>query len=58
MLKNRPFKNYSIPINVLSTFYTGGLVNLFIWWLNNDGVYTAEEMMKYVNAIFEQNYDG
>lgn len=58
LLKNRPFKNYSIPINVLSTFYTGGLVNLFIWWLNNDGVYTAAEMMKYVNAIFEQNYDG
>ena len=51
LLQNRPFKTTTIPLNLLSTFYTGGLVNLFIWWLNNDGVYSVEEMMRYVNGI-------
>ena len=51
LLQNRPFKKYSVPINVMSTFYTGGLVNLFIWWFNNDGAYPIEEMLGYVNQI-------
>jgi len=51
LLQNRPFRKYSIPVNIMSTFYTGGLVNLFLWWFNNDGVYTVEEMLGYVNQI-------
>lgn len=51
LLQNRPFENYPVPIGVMSSFCTGGLVNLFMWWANNDGMYSSEEMLGYLNSI-------
>ncbi len=55
LLQNREFKKYRIPINIMSSFFTGGLVNLISWWLNNDSKYTEEEMVNYIDILLNEN---
>lgn len=57
-LHNRPFKNYPVPVNIMTTFYTGGMINLILWWLNNDGSYSTDEVLKYVNMILSEENCG
>ena len=53
-IQNRPFKKYTVPIPVMSSFYTAGIVNLIIWWLNNDIKYSKEEMVNYLNVLLNE----
>ncbi len=53
-IQNRPFKKYAVPIPVMSSFYTGGIVNLIIWWLNNDIKYSKEEMLKFLDMLLDE----
>lgn len=57
-LQNRPFKNYPVPIDIMTAFYTGGMINLLQWWLNDGGSYSAEDMLRYVNMILSEENCG
>jgi hypothetical protein len=54
-IQNRPLKKFAVPIPVMSSFFTGGIVNLIIWWLNNDIKHSKEEMLNYLNILLDES---
>jgi AcrR family transcriptional regulator len=40
-----------IPLDILSNFYAGAMLNSIFWWLENDTGYSAEEMAENYNKL-------
>ena len=45
----------SVPLKVVSQFYTGGFISLGIWWLDNMDKYQKEDMLKFVDKLIDEN---
>ena len=45
----------SVPLKVVSQFYTGGFISLGIWWLDNMDKYKKEDMLKFVDKLIDEN---
>lgn len=45
--------HYPIPIPVVAEFYTGALIALAIWWLENNTSILEEEMVNYIDIMTE-----
>ncbi len=55
--KNQYKDNYLIPINVLTDFFSGGITNLGLNWLQSPSPCSKEELLKYFSILLdEKNY--
>lgn len=46
--------NFTIPIPIISEFYSAGIVNLASWWLENNMPASIEEMVKYGDLLINR----
>lgn len=46
-------EDYQTPISVLSHFLTGGLVQLVIYFVQNKGKYTKEQVLEYIGRMMQ-----
>jgi AcrR family transcriptional regulator len=51
-LKSIKELEFDVPIEVISVFFAGTLVELIKWWLEEEQPYEIEEMVKYFQQMF------
>ena len=42
-----------VPLEVLANYYAGSLLGMINWWLEDDMLYSAEEMKEMFNVLFK-----
>jgi AcrR family transcriptional regulator len=52
--ENKDKLNVNIPSEVISRFFSGGLVNLAIWWVTDENTYTKDDLLKIVHNFIEK----
>lgn len=50
---NERLNDSSVPNDIASAYYLGGVVNVGMLWLRNDKNYTKEEMLEYLNKLIK-----
>ena len=53
-MKNN-IKDTKIPINIISQFYLGAVINVCLEWLKNNNKYAIEEILEYLNLLLPDN---
>ena len=51
-LQNMPGLEMKVPLDIFSIFFSGTLIEMVIWWLENDQPYSIEQMVTYFQQIF------
>jgi hypothetical protein len=42
----------NVPIKIFAVFFSGTLIELVTWWLEDDQPYSIEDMVKYYRQLF------
>ncbi|MDY6866303.1 MAG: TetR/AcrR family transcriptional regulator [Chloroflexota bacterium] len=51
-LKNVDNLEINVPIKIFAVFFSGTLIELVTWWLEDDQPYSIEDMVKYYRQLF------
>lgn len=52
--KNKYKETFTVPVNVLTDFLTGGITNLGLNWLQSPNPCSKEELLKYFNILLDE----
>lgn len=42
---------HTVPLSIIAQFYSGALISVSIWWLENDMPISIDDMMKYMGML-------
>lgn len=51
---NKHKENFQVPLEVASSFYTGGFIALVIWWLKNYNKYKKDQLLAYCDILIDE----
>jgi AcrR family transcriptional regulator len=51
-LQNLPGLEMKVPLDIFALFFSGTLIELVNWWLENDQPYSIEQMVTYFQQLF------
>ena len=50
---NKQKENFEVPLEIASSFYTGGFIALINWWLRNYTKYKKEQLLAYCDILID-----